>query len=48
MKIGICSDHAGFEYKSRLVEALRKKGYETVDFGTDSTASMDYPRWISE
>ena len=43
MKIGICSDHAGFEYKSRLVEALRKKGYETVDFGTDSTASMDYP-----
>ena len=43
MKIGICSDHAGFEYKSRLVDALRKKGYETVDFGTDSTASMDYP-----
>lgn len=43
MKIGFCSDHAGFAYKTRLIEALKEKGYETVDFGTDSTASMDYP-----
>ena len=42
MKIGICSDHAGFAYKTRLIAYLTKKGYEMVDFGTDSEASMDY------
>lgn len=43
MKIGICSDHAGFGYKCKLIQYLQKKGCEVVDFGTDSTASMDYP-----
>ena len=42
MKIGICSDHAGFAYKTRLITYLRRQGYETVDFGTDSEVSMDY------
>ena len=43
MKIGICSDHAGFEYKSRLIQHLEARGYEVKDFGTHSTQSMDYP-----
>lgn len=43
MKIGICNDHAGYEYKTKLVALLQKKGYEMVDFGTDSTVSVDYP-----
>lgn len=43
MKIGICSDHAGFEYKTRLISYLLGKGYEVVNFGTDSTDSCDYP-----
>ena len=43
MKIGICNDHAGVEYKNRLVEYLTGKGHEMVNFGTDTTASMDYP-----
>jgi len=42
MKIGICSDHAGVEYKARLISYLIGKGYEVVNFGTDSTESMDY------
>lgn len=42
MKIGICSDHAGFAYKTKLIAYLTKKGYEVVDFGTDSEVSMDY------
>ena len=42
MKIGICSDHAGVEYKARLISYLLGKGYEVVNFGTDSTESMDY------
>lgn len=43
MKIGLCSDHAGFAYKASLIGYLEGKGYETVDFGTYSTESMDYP-----
>ena len=42
MKLGICSDHAGYEYKEKLASWLRAKGYEVRDFGTDSTVSMDY------
>lgn len=42
MKIGICSDHAGFAYKTKLISLMRRKGYEMVDFGTDSENSMDY------
>ena len=43
MKIGICSDHAGFEYKTRLIAWLEDGGNEVVNFGTDSADSMDYP-----
>ncbi len=43
MKIGICNDHAGTEYKFRLSEHLRSQGHEIVNFGTDKTESMDYP-----
>ncbi len=43
MKIGICSDHAGVEYKSAIIKHLEAKGHEMVNFGTDSTESMDYP-----
>lgn len=43
MKIGICNDHAGVDYKFDLVKYLTDKGYEMVNFGTDSKESMDYP-----
>ena len=43
MRIGICNDHAGVEYKATIIETLKKEGYEMVNFGTDSTESMDYP-----
>jgi ribose 5-phosphate isomerase B len=43
MKIGICNDHAGVEYKNQLSEYLSEKGYEIVNFGTDTADSMDYP-----
>ena len=42
-KIGICSDHAGVDYKTRLISYLLGKGYDVVNFGTDSTDSCDYP-----
>lgn len=42
MTIGICNDHAGVDHKNRLCEYLQAKGFEIVNFGTDSTESMDY------
>ena len=46
MKIAIGSDHAGFRYKQAIVEHLRKAGHEVADFGTDSDAPVDYPKFI--
>lgn len=42
-KIGICSDHAGFELKEKLKNVLTDKGFEVLDFGTYSSESSDYP-----
>ncbi len=42
--IAIGSDHAGFEFKTKLVDYLRdEKGIALRDFGTYSADSVDYP-----
>jgi ribose 5-phosphate isomerase B len=46
MKIAIASDHAGYKYKTVIVAHLQGLGHEVVDFGTDSTQSVDYPDFI--
>ena len=46
MKIGIGSDHAGFEYKEQIKQYLKTLGHEVRDFGTDSVAPVDYPLFI--
>src|SRR5882672_4176422 len=46
MKIGIGSDHAGFEYKSEIRKMLQDLGHAVTDFGTDSVQSVDYPLFI--
>lgn len=43
MKIAIACDHAGYEYKEKLVDYLQKLEYEVKDFGAYSAESMDYP-----
>ena len=43
MKISIASDHAGYLEKRELIEFLEEKGIETINFGTDSKESVDYP-----
>ena len=43
MKIGLASDHAGYEYKQQLIAYLRRKGISVVDYGTHGTSSVDYP-----
>ena len=42
-KVGMASDHAGFQMKEYLKSLLHDKGYEVVDFGAYSSDSMDYP-----
>lgn len=43
MKIALASDHAGYDLKKKIKSSLEEKGYEIIDFGTDSPESCDYP-----
>lgn len=43
IKVGLASDHAGFELKEFVSAHLASKGMDLVDFGTHSLASTDYP-----
>ena len=45
-KIAIGGDHAGFEYKSKLIDKLTNLGYEVKDFGPFSSDSVDYPDYV--
>jgi len=44
--IAIGGDHAGFEYKTMLVEILGSAGYEVKDYGPHSSDSVDYPDYV--
>lgn len=46
MKIGIGSDHAGFEYKEAISKQLQELGHTVTDFGTHSPDPVDYPLFI--
>ena len=49
MKIGLASDHGGFELKRQIKELLAgRDGIEVEDFGTYSTESVDYPDFAVE
>jgi ribose 5-phosphate isomerase B len=43
MRIAIGSDHAGFEYKEQIEQALLQLGHEVTDCGTHSAEPVDYP-----
>jgi ribose 5-phosphate isomerase B len=46
VKIAIGSDHAGYEYKQKIIKYLLELGHEIKDFGTDSVEPVDYPEFI--
>ena len=48
MKIGIASDHRGYELKEYLKKELSNDNYEVIDYGTFSTESVDYPDYAFE
>ena len=43
MKIAIGNDHTSVAMKKHIVDYLTAKGYELVNFGTDSEERVDYP-----
>lgn len=42
-KVALGADHAGYPLKVQVLEYLKKKGYEVIDFGTFSEDPVDYP-----
>lgn len=47
MIIPIASDHAGFEAKETVKRLLDEQQVTTVDFGTGSNESVDYPDYAA-
>lgn len=48
MRIGIATDHGGFDMKQELLTRLKKAGHEVMDFGAHSlTPTDDYPDFVT-
>jgi len=48
MRVGIATDHGGFELKEEMVSQLRAAGHEVVDFGAQKLAAEDdYPDFVT-
>lgn len=43
MKIGVSADHGGVALKARIQLHLEARGFDVVNYGTDTTDSVDYP-----
>lgn len=47
MRIGIATDHGGFNLKEELVTQLREAGHEVIDFGAHRlNQGDDYPDYV--
>lgn len=47
MRVGIATDHGGFELKEELVGQLREAGHEVIDFGAhELSQGDDYPDFV--
>jgi ribose 5-phosphate isomerase B len=44
-RIALASDHAGFQLKELVKSHLSSHGLQSVDLGTDSEESVDYPNF---
>ena len=48
IKIGIASDHRGFAAKEKIIEFLDNNDINVVDFGTNSSESVDFPLYAKK
>jgi ribose 5-phosphate isomerase B len=46
MNISIGNDHAGTDYKFKIVEYLKSKNIEVTNHGTNTDFSVDYPDFV--
>ncbi len=46
MNISIGNDHAGTDYKFRIIEVLKSKNIGVTNYGTDAVSSVDYPDFV--
>lgn len=46
MKVAIGNDHAGPEYKYKILEYLESKNIEIINYGTNTKDSVDYPDFV--
>jgi ribose 5-phosphate isomerase B len=47
MRIGIATDHGGYNLKGRILEKLKASGYEITDFGAhELIPDDDYPDFV--
>jgi ribose 5-phosphate isomerase B len=47
MKIGVASDHRGFNVKGKILSLLSQLGHEAIDFGPETADSVDYPDYAA-
>ena len=48
MKIAVASDHRGFAVKGKILARLAELGHEGLDFGPESSQSVDYPDYAAK
>ena len=48
MRIGIASDHRGYQMKTRLAQLVEGLGHDVIDYGPHSTDSVDYPDFAAQ
>jgi ribose 5-phosphate isomerase B len=47
MRVGIATDHGGFDLKEKLIGQLRTAGHEVIDFGANKLClDDDYPDFV--
>ena len=48
MQISVGSDHRGVQVKRQIIDLLEQLGHKTLDVGTQSEESVDYPDIAAE
>jgi ribose 5-phosphate isomerase B len=48
MRIALGADHAGVALKEEVKRLLVERGVDAVDFGTESSSSVDYPDYAAK
>ncbi|HLU51460.1 MAG TPA: ribose 5-phosphate isomerase B [Flavobacteriaceae bacterium] len=46
MTIALGNDHAGPEYKLAILEFLKSRNIQVINYGTDTSDSVDYPDFV--